>query len=230
MLTRDEELDYTEYISYLRSQTESDLCDIASHLDGDRFPRRHEALQREMMRRRVLLSPAFTREENWIRYACLWTIAAALLAMVLACTMNAAEALAPQPLPSIGLTTDIAISTGNGQVSGAESINVAVMAQAFWQELQNALRFCVLYISDFGLFLAGLLFCFWQAAMLGVRRLRGARTSSGVAALVLAALCCQPILMATSVASHLPLLVNVDHKPVQGTATRAVSVYVPWVG
>ena len=63
----DEEGDLLRFRAYLASLSPEALWDVFSHLDPDRYPRRREALLREMDRRRLFFVPPYTRRELQLR-------------------------------------------------------------------------------------------------------------------------------------------------------------------
>ncbi len=95
LLEADEEADQSVYGAYLRAQTEADLLDIARHLDPDRYPARADAVAREMGRRGLLHTPAYTPAEGAIRYAALAAFALSAVLLTLAALLTPDDALLP---------------------------------------------------------------------------------------------------------------------------------------
>jgi hypothetical protein len=63
----DEEGDIGAYQAYLRTLTPEALWDVHAHLDEDQYPRRAEAVRREVMRRRLFFFSPYTLSESRLR-------------------------------------------------------------------------------------------------------------------------------------------------------------------
>lgn len=79
----DEERDIEAFQDYLRHLGADALHDIQAHLDTERFPRRGEALERELSRRRLFFVCPYTGAELKIRTILSVCLCLALLAAVL---------------------------------------------------------------------------------------------------------------------------------------------------
>ncbi len=105
LLEADEEADQSVYGAYLRAQTEADLLDIARHLDPDCYPARADAATREIGRRGLLHTPAYTPAEGAIRYAALAAFALSAVTLTLAALLTPDDALSPS-WPTGGMLPD----------------------------------------------------------------------------------------------------------------------------
>ena len=63
----DEEGDIGAYHAYLRTLTPEALWDVYAHLDEDHYPRRAEAVRREVARRRLFFFSPYTPAESRLR-------------------------------------------------------------------------------------------------------------------------------------------------------------------
>ena len=63
-----EERDIVAFQEYLRTLSPEALWDIHAHLNSDRYPRRYEAVQREMSRCRLLYFPLYNEIESRLRH------------------------------------------------------------------------------------------------------------------------------------------------------------------
>jgi hypothetical protein len=79
----DEEKDITEFGAYLTALSPEALWDVLSHLDPDRYPRRREAVLREMARRDLFFVVPYTRWELQVRAFLGVSVFLAALALVL---------------------------------------------------------------------------------------------------------------------------------------------------
>ena len=95
LLDADEEIDRGVYGAYLRAQTDTDLMDIALHLDPERYPARSDIAGRELHRRGLLHTSAYTAAEGVIRYAALIALALALVMLALTLLLTPADAAGP---------------------------------------------------------------------------------------------------------------------------------------
>ena len=95
LLEADEETDAGVYGAYLRAQTDADLLDIARHLDPEGYPARVDAVGREMRRRGLLHTPAYTATEGVIRYLALGAFALAAVTLLLAALLTSDDAAGP---------------------------------------------------------------------------------------------------------------------------------------
>lgn len=123
LLEADEEADQSVYGAYLRAQTEADLLDIARHLDPVRYPARADAAGREVRRRGLLHTPAYTPAEGAIRYVALAALALAAALLTLAALLTPDDALLPSwptgemlpdgmPLDAVARVFSVAILRG----------------------------------------------------------------------------------------------------------------------
>jgi hypothetical protein len=95
LLDADEETDMGVYGAYLRAQSDTDLMDIALHLDPERYPARHDSAGRELHRRGLLHSSAYTAAEGVIRYVALAAFALSLVTLALTVLLTPADAAGP---------------------------------------------------------------------------------------------------------------------------------------
>jgi len=95
LLHTDEETDSGVYGAYLRAQADSDLMDIARHLDPERYPARCDAAGREVRRRGLLHTSAYTAAENVMRRLALAALALAVLTLALAALLTETDATGP---------------------------------------------------------------------------------------------------------------------------------------
>ena len=79
----DEERDIAQFSAYVTTLAPDCLWDILSHLDEDRYPRRHEAVLREMARRRLFFVVPYTQRELRLRAFLLTSVFLAALALLL---------------------------------------------------------------------------------------------------------------------------------------------------
>lgn len=79
----DEEGDIDAFRAYLRPLPTESLWDIRSHLDADHYPRRYEAVAREIARRNVFFVTPYTTQEAWLRGMFGWSLLLAALAAAL---------------------------------------------------------------------------------------------------------------------------------------------------
>lgn len=63
----DEERDFAVFQEYLRTLSPDALWDVHAHVDADRYPRRYEAVAREMQRRRLFFISPYTTLEARLR-------------------------------------------------------------------------------------------------------------------------------------------------------------------
>ena len=102
LLHADEETDMGVYGAYLRAQTDSDLMDITLHLDPQRYPARLDIAGREIHRRGLLQSSAFTPAEAAVRRAALAAFALSFLVLLLALLLTPGDAAGPSwPTPEM---------------------------------------------------------------------------------------------------------------------------------
>ena len=110
LLHADEEVEPGVYGAYLRAQTDADLLDIARHLDPEGYPARCDAAGRELRRRGLLHTPAYTATEMGIRYLALAALALSAFILVLTVLLTPEDAAAPSwPTPEM-LPDDIPLS------------------------------------------------------------------------------------------------------------------------
>jgi hypothetical protein len=230
MLAQDEEVDIVEYRGYLTTQSDDDLCDIARHLDPERFPRRLEATQREMVRRRVLVGPVFTPKENAARYLALCIIAFCAATVLLALTMSPDEARAPQQPPSVNFDISHGLTASAGQsASGGESgMTASILGAYIWQNTQNVLRETVLALSRTGGYLVILGGTVASLTPWVMRRRSGKSPPRAVLVLLLSALACLVLTLGVCALSSVPSLVNGGAEVSGGFLARAVTLLAPW--
>lgn len=102
LLHADEETDAGVYGAYLRAQSDSDILDIALHLDPDRYPARLDIAGRELRRRGLLHGPAYTPAEAAVRRLSLAALALAFLTLALTALLTPADAAGPSwPTPDM---------------------------------------------------------------------------------------------------------------------------------
>jgi hypothetical protein len=149
MLALDEEVDYVEYQQYLRRQSDSDLCDILTHLDPINCPRRSEAVNREIGRRRIDLGITYRESENiWRKFLMLATAIAALT-LLLGAIMSSDEAVAPQPPPSLDLyMTGNFVQFSSAPEDGGSQLTAVIIEVYAAQLAENYLRDSVLLASN----------------------------------------------------------------------------------
>ena len=197
LLHADEETDAGLYGAYLRAQSDSDLLDIALHLDPNKYPARLDTAGRELRRRGLLHGPAYTPAEAAVRRLSLAAFALSLLTLALTALLTPADAAGPS-WPTPDMLTD-------GMPFGE-------VARLFFVAL---LRGAVLWGAHLGLFLVLPLYLGGWAVRFAVPALRErARADvwrlalAGFAALTLAALVAAgprsavPALFTASAGSH----------------------------
>ena len=175
LLHADEEAEPGVYGAYLRAQADADLLDILRHLDPERYPARCDAAGRELRRRGLLHTPAYTPTEAAMRYLALGALALAAVTLLLAALLTPGDAAGP-PWPTGEMLPD--------------GVRLSVVIRLFAVAI---LRGIVFWGARFGLFtllivpLGG-----WLLGQWGTRRRRRARTDAlrlaalGLAALLLA--------------------------------------------
>ncbi|MGI4789334.1 MAG: hypothetical protein ACRYFS_10855 [Janthinobacterium lividum] len=95
LLHADEETDMGVYGAYLRAQTDIDLMDITLHLDPERYPARCDTAGKELRRRGLLHTSAYTAAEGVVRYMALAAFALALLVLTLTVMLTPTDAAGP---------------------------------------------------------------------------------------------------------------------------------------
>jgi len=175
LLHADEETEPGVYGAYLRAQSDADLLDILRHLDPERYPARCDAAGRELRRRGLLHTPAYTATEAVMRYLALGALALAVVTLLLAALLTPDDAAGP--------------SWPTGEML-PDGIPISAVARLFAVAI---LRGVVFWSARFGLFtvliapLGG-----WLLGQLGTRRRRRARADArrlaalGLAVLLLA--------------------------------------------
>ena len=102
LLHADEETDAGVYGAYLRAQSDSDLLDIALHLNPEKYPARLDIAGREMRRRGLLHRPAYTAAELAVRRLALAALALALILLALTAVLTPTDAAGPSwPTPDM---------------------------------------------------------------------------------------------------------------------------------
>jgi hypothetical protein len=79
----DEERDIDAFKQYLRELSPEALWDVYAHLDEDRYPRRHEAVRREINGRRLLYFPLYSEFEARLRTLFFVAVIFSLLAAIM---------------------------------------------------------------------------------------------------------------------------------------------------
>lgn len=105
LLHADEETDMGVYGAYLRAQTDTDLLDIALHLDPQKYPARLDSAGRELHRRGLLHASAYTAAEIRVRYAALAAFGLSFLVLLLTLLLTPADAAGP-PWPTPDMLPD----------------------------------------------------------------------------------------------------------------------------
>lgn len=95
LLHADEEAEPGVYGAYLRAQADADLLDIVRHLDPERYPARCDAAGRELRRRGLLHTPAYTATEAVMRYLALGALALSAVTLLLAALLTPDDAAGP---------------------------------------------------------------------------------------------------------------------------------------
>jgi len=95
LLHSDEETDMGVYGAYLRAQSDTDLLDIALHLDPVRYPARCDSAGRELHRRGLLHTRVYTPQESALRQCALAALALALALAALTGMLTSADAAGP---------------------------------------------------------------------------------------------------------------------------------------
>ena len=95
LLHADEEAEPGVYGAYLRAQSDDDLLDILRHLDPERYPARCDAAGRELRRRGLLHTPAYTATEGIMRYLALGALALAAVTLALTVLLTSDDAAGP---------------------------------------------------------------------------------------------------------------------------------------
>ncbi len=230
MLALDEEVDYLEYQHYLRSQSLSDLYDIASHLDFAACPRRAEATLREIRRRNGPSTTKYADSENlWRKFLMVFIVIAALT-QLLASTMSTAEAISPQSPPSLDLATDgdfLQFTSGSSTDDGNQ-MTASVIGVYAAQVGQNFLRSAVIDFSWSGAFL--LLYGLTVYKLVTNLRIGEIHDPllAEVRLLSVVAFAVQTFILVASPWNHLPQLLNNGHPVDGGYLAHAVTVLAPW--
>ena len=81
--TRDEEHDFGAFRAYLAALSPEELWDVWAHLNQSRFPRRTEAVTREMEKRRLFFLTPYTETELRLRTLSVASVLFATLACVI---------------------------------------------------------------------------------------------------------------------------------------------------
>lgn len=95
LLHADEEAEPGVYGAYLRAQADADLLDILRHLDPERYPARCDAAGRELRRRGLLQTPAYTATEAVMRFLALGALALSAATLLLAALLTPDDAACP---------------------------------------------------------------------------------------------------------------------------------------
>jgi len=102
LLHADEETDMGVYGAYLRAQSDTDLLDIALHLDPEKYPARCDTAERELRRRGLGHGPAYTAAEAAVRRLAIAALALALITLALTGMLTPADAAGPSwPTPEM---------------------------------------------------------------------------------------------------------------------------------
>lgn len=159
----DEERDFAEFQAYLTALPPEGLWDIQAHLDAERYPRRSEAVRREMERRRLFYVSPYTAREARLRSLFGLSFAAASLAA----SLRGIASIRIDLLPGERLTFFYDLAAG-----GPKAARMVLPLTCFVSVLLAA-------AAGVGVLLA--------AALLARRRLRPDVFVTGVVALTLAA-------------------------------------------
>lgn len=211
LLHADEEAEPGVYGAYLRAQADIDLLDIARHLDPERYPARCDAAWREMRRRGLLHTPAYTATEGFIRYLALSALGLAVVTLALAALLTSDDAAGPS------------WPTGEMLPDGAP---LSLVARVFAVAI---LRGIVVWSARFGLFplllapLGG-----WLLAQ--VRGLGRQRVRTDVLRLALLSLCILVFALglATNPQSAVPSLFPAASGDAAGAWQRALPLWDPF--
>jgi len=95
LLHADEEAEPGVYGAYLRAQADADLLDILRHLDPERYPARCDAAGRELRRRGLLQTPAYTATEGTMRYLALAALGLSAVTLLLTAVLTPDDAAGP---------------------------------------------------------------------------------------------------------------------------------------
>jgi hypothetical protein len=228
MLALDEEVDFLEYHSYLRTQSDADLRDIVSHLDFVHCPRRAEAANRELNRRRVADGERYSDLESLWRKSLMVFITVVVLTLLLGLTMSSDEARAPQPPPSLDVyvTGDI-LQIGGGDFTAPNELTVSVTWVYVAQIGENYLRSGVLLFSKSGGYLL-MIGISGHGLFKSLREKRKTPLHLEVRGLLIIAVFGQLLLVVTAAWNNIPLLVNGGHTVDGGFLARAVTLLAPW--
>ncbi len=102
LLHADEETDAGVYAAYLRAQSDTDLLDIALHLDPEKYPARCDSAGRELRRRGLGHGPAYTAAEAIVRRLAVAALGVALGVLTLTGLLTPADAAGPAwPTPEM---------------------------------------------------------------------------------------------------------------------------------
>jgi hypothetical protein len=229
MLALDEEVDYLEYQRYLRSQSDTDLFDILSHLDPTHCPRRTESVQRELGRRHIVIGARYQDSENLWRKFLMIVIAIVVVTQFLGMTMSVDEAIAPQPLPTLDVQTGgNFLQLSASPLAGGDQMTAAVIGVYFAQLAENGLRAAVLLGSQCGGYLLILLATSWKLVV----NLREGQTTDPlkqeVRKLLLVAFAGQILVLTCAAWNNLPQLANNGQEVTGGFLARAITVFAPW--
>lgn len=211
LLEADEEADTGVYGAYLRAQRDTDLLDIARHLDPERYPARVDAVGREVRRRGLLHTPAYTATEGVIRYLALWALALAIVTLLLAALLTSDDAAGP--------------SWPTGEML-PEGTPVSIVARIF---LVAILRGIVVWSAHFGVFT--LLLAPLGGWLLGqVRNLRPRRVRLEVLGLAGGAFCglILAIVLAAGPHSAVPALFSASSSPAASPWQCALPLWDPF--
>lgn len=132
--TRDEERDFDAFRTYLSGLSPEELWDVSAHLDESRFPRRSEAIAREMARRRLFFLTPYTETEARLRTVSVASVLFALLAAVIN-GIPALVALMVRIAHSLGAENSGYVPEGRvsfmpGLTSGEEKLFAALLPPA----------------------------------------------------------------------------------------------------
>lgn len=207
LLEADEESDMGVYGAYLRAQTDDDLLDITRHLDPERYPARCDAAGRELRRRGMLHSPAYTSTEAMMRGFALIALALAVVTLALSVVLTPKDALGP--------------SWPTGEML-PDGIKVTVVARLF---IVAILRGIVFWGARFGLFTC--LIALLGGWLLGqIRGLHRHRTRTDVLQLACLSVCVLLLAMLVAAGPHsaVPLIFD----PAAGDASPWQRVLPLW--
>lgn len=160
----DEEGDLLEFQAYLLRLSPEELWDVHAHLDNDRYPRRSEAVRRELLRRRLFGVSPFTANETRLR-----NLFGACAGVALFCILlRAVAAIHIDLLPGERLPFFYDLAAGGPKVAQAFLPFVRMLGMSLWAAS-----------------IGGVVLALWGVVR---RRVRGEVLGTGIAVLPVVAL------------------------------------------